>query len=131
MSLFNGCVNQEPYVFSQRDYWKKSDLPSGSQACRAKPEKRALAQRGLTVRGKAKQYNASRPLKKIISILLQINITKQKHRITKHINVKRRQRITLFRSSYPFNREAFIGRAILLFSKISELRTFPFIFCRK
>ena len=36
------------YCFFQKGREKGSDLPSGSQACRAAPEKQALAQRGLT-----------------------------------------------------------------------------------
>ncbi|MBR1480109.1 MAG: hypothetical protein IJ599_04450 [Alphaproteobacteria bacterium] len=47
-SISNTPKPERIILFSQRGSWKRPDLPSGSQACRAKPEKQALAQRGLT-----------------------------------------------------------------------------------
>ena len=58
------------YCFFQKGRRKIPDLPSGSQARRAMPGEQALAQRGLTAREKANQYNASRLLEKIIHRIL-------------------------------------------------------------
>ncbi|MBR1479890.1 MAG: hypothetical protein IJ599_03280 [Alphaproteobacteria bacterium] len=54
------------YSFFQKGRRKIPDLPSCSQAWRAKPEKQAAGAAWLDGKRQANQYNAHRPLGKII-----------------------------------------------------------------